>query len=366
MLDALNQLFENNVISEDIKAQIEEAWESRIAENKEKVTQELREEFSRRYEHDRSVMIEAIDRMVTDQLAPEITEFVNDRAELAEAKAKYAVKTRQHAELMKEFVVRQLASEVKELHEDQKSMANKFLKLEEFVVEALANEIAEFYKDKKDLAETKVRLIKEGKQQLEVIKSNFVKRAATMVESVVETSLKTELSQLREDIDAARKADFGRRIFEAFSNEFQASYLNEKSETSKLLKAINVKDLEIAEAQTVAVKAQKIIESKEAEISSLREGMQRQKTMNELLAPLSSGQKEIMSELLESVQTQKLVESFNKYLPAVIEGNAPQKKQALVEAKEITGNKKEVNNSNRSSDADNNIIDIRRLAGLKN
>jgi len=64
------------------------------------------------------------------------------------------------------------------------------------------------------------------------------------------------------------------------------------------------------------------------------------------------------------VKTSKLNESFEKYLPAVIAGNAPQKKQALVEAKEITGNKK-ITNANRSSEEEGNIIEIRRLAGLK-
>jgi hypothetical protein len=138
--------------------------------------------------------------------------------------------------------------------------------------------------------------------------------------------------------------------------------LSEKSETAKLLKVIDKKAFEVTEAQTVAVAAQKIIESKEAEIRALKESSIRKETMNELLAPLASDQKDIMGELLESVQTHKLVESFNKYLPAVIEGNATQKKQALVEAKEITGNK--ISNSNRSEN-DSNIVDIRRLAGLK-
>jgi hypothetical protein len=363
MLDAIKQLFENNVISEDIKAQIEEAWEARVNENRTQITQQLREEFSQRYEHDRAVMVEAIDRMVGEQLAPEIAEFVEDRAQLAEAKAKYAVKMKKDTAVMKEFITRQLASEVSELHEDQKVMASKFFKLEEFVVEALANEIAEFYKDKQDLAETKVRLIREGKNALAKIKTQFVQRAATMVEGVVESSLKTELTQLREDIDAARKADFGRKIFEAFSNEFQTSYINEKSEAAQLLKVIDKKDSQIAEAQTIAVTAQRIIESKEATIRALNESMERKAVMNELLAPLAADQKEIMSELLESVQTVKLHDSFNKYLPAVIEGNAPQKKQALTEAKEITGNK--ISNSNRSSESDGNIVDIRRLAGLK-
>ena len=116
MLDALKNLFENNVVSEEIKESIEAAWEARIVENRNQVTQQLREEFAQRYEHDRQVMVEAIDRMLGDQLKEEIQQFVEDRNQLAEAKAKYAVKMHNDAQLMKEFVTRQLASEVKELH----------------------------------------------------------------------------------------------------------------------------------------------------------------------------------------------------------------------------------------------------------
>jgi len=61
MLDALKNLFENNVISEEVRAEIENAWEARIAENKDVVRSELREEFAQKYEHDKSLMIEAID-----------------------------------------------------------------------------------------------------------------------------------------------------------------------------------------------------------------------------------------------------------------------------------------------------------------
>ena len=46
MLEALKTLFENNVISEEIKADIEKAWDSRITENRTQVTQQLREEFT--------------------------------------------------------------------------------------------------------------------------------------------------------------------------------------------------------------------------------------------------------------------------------------------------------------------------------
>ena len=361
MLDALNKLFEGNVISEEIKESIEAAWETRITENREQVAQQLREEFAQKYEHDKSTMIEAVDRMISDQLASEIGEFADDRKQLAEMKIKYAKKMTESATVMKEFVTRQLASEVKELHEDQMQMVNKFGTLENFVVEALAQEITEFYKDKQELAETKVKLLREGRQEIKKVKEQFVQRAATMVENVVNQRLRSEISSLKEDIEAARRSEFGRKLFEAFAAEYQTSYLNERSETAKLLKVIDMKDLAMQEAAQAVVKAEKILESKQAEIRALKEAQERKAIMSELLSPLSAEQRSIMGELMESVKTSKLNESFEKYLPAVIAGKAPQKRQALVEAKEITGNK--TSKTNRSSD-ESNIIDIRRLAGL--
>jgi hypothetical protein len=366
MLDALKQLFENNVISEEIQESIEKAWETRVNENREQVSQQLREEFAQKYEHDKNVMVEAVDRMISEQLAQELVEFADDRKQLAEMKAKYAVKMKKDADVMKEFVTRQLASEVSELHEDQVVMAQKFGKLESFVIEALAQEITEFFKDKQYLAETKVRLVREGREEIKKVKEQFVQRAAKMVESVVTQNLTSEITALKEDIEAARRADFGRKLFEAFAAEYSTSYLNEKSETAKLLKVIDMKDLAIQEAAQAVVQAEQILESKDAEIRTLKESQERKAIMSELLAPLSAEQREIMGELMESVKTTRLVESFDKYLPSVINGNvgqAPQKKQALVEAKEITGNK--VSNSNRSSEEESNIVDIRRLAGLK-
>jgi hypothetical protein len=363
MLDALKNLFENNVISEEIKESIEAAWEARIVENRTQVTQQLREEFAQRYEHDKQVMVEAIDRMLGDQLREEISQFVEDRNQLAEAKAKVMVKAKKDEKVMKEFITRQLASEVKELHEDQMQMASKFHTLEKFVVEALAQEIAEFHTDKQDIAEMKVRLVREGRQALASMKEQFVKRAAGLVESTVEKTLTKEISQLKEDIESARRNDFGRKLFEAYASEYQNSYLNEKSETAKLLKVIDTKELEVAAARNAVAEARLIAESKEAEVKSLMESKQRQEIMSDLVSPLANTQKSIMIELLESVQTTKLKASFEKYLPAVIAGEAPQKKKALLEAKEVTGNKD--THSVSSSEHESNIFDMRRLAGIK-
>jgi DNA repair exonuclease SbcCD ATPase subunit len=365
MLDALKTLFENDVVSEEVRASIEEAWESKIKENRQAVTAELREEFAKKYEHDKSTMVEAIDTMISERLASEIAEFADDRKQLAEAKAKYAVAQRENAKLLKTFVLEQLSKEVGELHEDQKGMATKFAKLEEFVVEALSKEIAEFYEDKKDLAETKVKLIKEAKSRFADVQKKFVQRSAKMVSETVSKGLKNEITSIKEDIEAARQNDFGRRLFEAFANEYSNSYLNEKSETAKLMKVLNLKDKQLAEAKDAVTQAKTLIETKEVEKKRLVEAAQRKDTINDLIAPLSKDQKDIMMDLLESVQTAKLRTAFDKYLPAVIDGNTPAKQKAtLTEGKEVTGNRDEGVTQQKAKDE--NVFELRRLAGLNN
>lgn len=360
MLDVLKQLFENNVVSEEFKAEIEDAWNKKIQENRENVAAELREEFAQKFEHEKGQLVEAIDKMLTDRLAEEIAEFAEDRKQLAEAKAKYVKKMKKDSEVMKEFVFSKLQSELSELYEDQKKMADNFAKLEEFVVKQLAKEIGEFQQDKKAVVESKVRLIKEGKTQLEKLKKNFIQRSAVKVEEAVVKTLTKEINQLKEDISLARQNDFGRRIFEAFSSEFTHSYLNEKTEVAKVMADLKKKEKALAEAANKMQQVTKLVESKNREIQKMRDLSVRKEVMAELLSPLAKDKRAIMSDLLESVQTAKLKTAFDKYLPAVLSERTAQKK-ALVEAREITGNK----NKTINKDVDSNIIDIRRLAGLK-
>jgi len=363
MLDALKTLFENNVLSEEVRAELQEAWDAKVNENRKQATAELREEFAQKYEHDKGVMVEAIDKMLSDRLAEEISEFAEDRKQLAEAKAKYAVAMRENTDLVKGFVVSQLQKEIKELHEDKKAMHSQYAKLEEFVVEALAGEIAEFHEDKKDLAETKVRLVREAKQHFSKVKQDFIERGAKAVSETVSKTLNKEITALKEDIEEARRNDFGRKLFEAFASEYAHSHLNENSETAKLLNVLNVKDKQLAEAKAAAKKAINLAEAQQKQNKSLVEATRRERIMNGLVAPLSKDQRSIMTDLLESVQTDRLQKSFEKYLPSVIDGNTPAKRKAVLsEATEITGNRIEEKMTLKADES--NVLDLRRLAGL--
>jgi hypothetical protein len=363
MLDAFKQLVESGVMTEETKSVVEAAFAAKIQENREQITAELREEFAQKYTHDKAVMVEAIDKMLSERLSAEMSELHDDKKALSEAKAQYQQRIAEDAKKLEGFVIKQLGKELVEFQGDRKKVAENFAKLEDFVVHALAKEISEFAADKKDLAETKVKLVREAKSKFAEIKQNFIQRAAKVVEGTVTKKLTTEIKQLKEDIDSARNNDFGRKIYEAFAQEFAGSFLNEKSETSKLLKIIQKKDQELAEAKQAVTAKASLVESVQREIRVTKDLMERKAIMAEMLAPLSADKREIMKELLESTPTQKLTESFDKYLPAVMEGQSRKvapKKAILSEGAEITGNR-EV----KAEVGLDNILDIRKLAGLK-
>ena len=356
MFDAISKLVESGVIGEETQKTIQEAWENKVKENKEQAAAELREEFAKRYEHDKNNMVEAIDKMMTDKLSEEITKFVEDRKALAMEKTAYKENVGAHSAKLESFVMNKLAEELNELNVDRKSVHENFSKLEEFVVGALAKEIKEFHEDKKGVVETKVKLVKEAKSQMKKLKDAFITKSAKVVEDAVTKKLGEELTQLKEDITAARQINFGKRVFEAFASEYQSSYLNEKSETSKLLKVVDEQMLKIEEAKKSIDEKQAVIESKEQEIARSKDLMERKETMAELLKPLSKDKADVMNQLLESVQTKDLKSAYAKYLaPVMDDKNVPSNaKKVISEAK-----------GDRAVREDADLTNIRKLAGIQ-
>ena len=365
MLDALKPLLDSDLVTEEARSEINEAWEAKLIEAKEIARAELREEFAQRYEHDKSVMVEALDRMVTESLVAEVEQVRAEKQALAEDRVRFQRTMKESATKFNNFMVSKLAEEIGELRRDRRTHNEGLEKLEGFIVHALAREIQEFAADKRDVVETKVRLVSNARQQLESLKSRFVKESAQKMTQVVAKHLRTELSQLKEDIQVARENNFGRRIFEAYSAEFGATHLNEKAEVRELHDVIAQKDQKIAEAIRFAKKATVLVESKEREVRMLRESNQRQAALDELLAPLNEEKAEVMRNLLESVQTPRLKNAFEKYLPAVLESRAVKATKVITESISVATGDKSARVQEQDDEADNsNVIDLKRLAGL--
>lgn len=471
MEKGLMELLESAVLNEETKTALAEAWNNKLAEVREsvkgEVEAEVREEFSLRYDQDKSNLVEAMDRMLTDAVNKNVKEsleatraLTEERAKLSaaitEARADYKSRVSAHTQMMENFVVSQLKEELKGITEDHAAIqaqrvklaqeisenkavyeqklaedleklqgfvlsklseklnaleaekkaigesriadakklrehrtslneqtAARINKLEGFVLEQLTNELRELETDKSNLQEARVRLVTESKQKLEETKKAFISRASKLVEATVESQLKRELTQLKEDIKSARENLFGRRLFEAFHAEFMTSYLSEGSQVKKLtsqLTEAEAKNAQLAEKLQEGITALETA-SRRVKIAEAREN--RAKTLSDLLSPLSKEKRNVMEELLESVKTPNLKEAFQKYLPTVLaesgkastqgrtvlsEQNVPTQKKTVA----VTGDRpNKLAESARAEDVASQqetaeILDLRRLAGLDN
>ncbi len=366
MFDAIKPLVDSGIINEETKQAISEAWDSKLNEAREQIRTEMRDEFSTRYEHDKSVMVEALDKMVTEGLQAELNEFAEEKQQLAADRVRFNKRMQESAGKFDKFLVSKLAEEIKELRGDRKVAQESTQKLENFVIKSLSEEIQEFAKDKQEVVETKVRLVSEAKSKLAELQHSFIAKSAALVKESVGNKLESELTQLKEDIQVARENNFGRRLFEAFASEFSITHLNENKELAKLHKELELREKVIAEAKATADKTSQLVESKDREIRMIKESQERFNSVTELLKPLNKEKQAVMRELLENVQIDKLKSAFEKYLPAVLNNSvAPkaEKAQMLSEnRKEMTGDKSAKVNVEHS---DNNVITIKRLAGLK-
>ena len=261
MLDVIKPLLDSDLVNEETRTEIQEAWNSKLEETRDQVRAELREEFAQRYEHDKQNMVEAIDRMVTEGLTTELQEVKAEKAQLVEDRVKFNVSMKENASKFNNFMVTKLAEEIKDLRQDRKQQSATVEKLEAFVVEALATEIKEFAQDKQDVVETKVKLVADARQKLEELKTKFVTESAEKMTNAVAKHLKAELSQLQEDIKVARENSFGRKIFETFASEFAGTHLNENAEIRKLMSTIEQKDRQLEETTKVLDETTKLVES---------------------------------------------------------------------------------------------------------
>jgi hypothetical protein len=124
------------------------------------------------------------------------------------------------------------------------------------------------------------------------------------------------------------------------------------------------KDAKLAEAIQITQKAKVLVESKEREMRILKESNQREAALEELLSPLNREKAEVMRNLLESVQTTRLSSAFEKYLPAVLADGSVKSHKVITESVSVATGDKAARANDQENEANSNVIDLKRLAGL--
>lgn len=172
MEELLNKLLEAEVLSEESKKELEEAFQEKLAEASEAAKKEtaadVKAELTEQFVAEKEALVEAIDAKVTEFLTNEIDELKEDIERFRDLEAEYAEK----------------------------------------LVEAKAAMSEELQGDLSELVEK--------------------------IDAFLEIRLSDEMEELREDLDEVRKNDFGRKIFESFADEFMSSYSDEESAEATL------------------------------------------------------------------------------------------------------------------------------------
>ena len=348
------ELLENAVLGDEARVALQEAFSAKLQE----AEQKLQESYAARFEHERSVLVETMDQMLNDVITKELNEFQQDKRSVAAQKVKLAKalaeaktagdkETARKIKMLESFMLKQIASELNEFRADRKQLAEqrqamaqelnesrvqaqasveaRVNKLEEFVLRQLSEELAEFTADKKALVEQRVKLAKEAQTKLHETREAFVSRATTVVDKTLNEVIRKELVQWRDDIKTARENNFGRKIFEAVAAEYMSSYLSEGSAVKKLQKQLAESAKMLSEAQAQIQQKQTLLESEKRAVQVATERAKRVEVMNELLNPLRGDKRAVMENLLSDIKTTNLKEAFARYLPTVMNGNAPRK-----------------------------------------
>lgn len=260
---------------------------------------------------------------------------------------------------------------------------NKINMLETFLANELRKELTEFELDKKDLVDTKKKLISESKQKLKETQKNFINRASELIDKHINTQIRNEFTEMRQDILEARRNNFGRKLYESFYNEFHTNFFNNNNEIKKINESLERLKKERDEALSKVASSERLVETAKQKVKFAEDKARRTLEMNKLLAPLDNEKRKVMESLLSTTKTEFLSSAFNKFLPSVLSTTSnpahENKTRRGVEAVlnesqikrddrvvvEMTGNKK--SNTLSGSSSKNNELDlneVRRLAGI--
>ena len=311
MNELLQKLLEAEILTEETKSELEEAFKTQLEEAitaaKEQEAANVRADLTEQWVTEKETLVEAIDTKVGEFLDAEIEELKEDIERFRDLEAEYAEK----------------------------------------LVEAKAAMADELKSDLSDLVEK--------------------------IDSFLEIRLQAEMEELKEDIETVRKNQFGRKVVEAFADEFMSEFFDDESAQ------VNLRETETRLADTEE-------QLKEAERKLA--AMEREQKLAKVLAPLNGRSKEVMEAILKNVDTKNLEEGYKTFIGRVLKETANSEKEddtvlAESENKETpeeekestetvvnegevkTGDTEEVlNESEETPVVNEKLAHIRKLAGI--
>lgn len=233
--------------------------------------------------------------VLTEDTKNEIkTAFETMISEVA-TKAKEEAEEKIRVELTEQFI-----ADREKLIEALDTKAEEFFTKE---IEELKEDINNFRDLEVEFAEKEVKL----KKQLQETVKGDMQTLVKELDEYLEMTLTAEFEELKESLEEARKNDLGMKIFEAFEQTFRARYVDENKVQSALSEAteeLNTKNKELKKLKE--------------EFATLTHA----KKLAEVLEPLAGRSREVMEAILKTQPTEKLDETYKKYIGRVLTDSA--------------------------------------------
>lgn len=357
MEELLKNLLNNEVLSEETKEEVKNAFSKALAEARAEQEKAVRAELAERYEKDKKDIHKALEQFIESELKDHVAEFRTGVNEVHDMKAKYAG----------------MMSSVKE---QARKYVNKRVGAVEQVIEGiLRKELTELHESEKTNRRAYLQAITEKKAEMDADYEKFRSKGAAVLENIINVQVQSTLEEMREDIVAARKADFGREIYETFMNTFRRQFFDSSKEFSKVTSELREARKELAQSRKETAKklkeARKFANAERTKRARIEESVTRAKSIGKMLSGLNGSSREKMKHLLEATKTSDLSKTYRKYLPEILnesrgtsspKSRKDNKRKLNETALELrTGGNRTVKES--SSADDDEIVEIRRLAG---
>ena len=351
-----------NITTSEAKRAFEELMKDKVEQIRKEVRQEVFEEFSKQAKIDKENIVESVNTVMNkvvadnqkkneilkknlikeklalkesrDNLEKEKMDFQESvkadfnkkldaykkemDTKLAEAKADYIQKATK-------FLNETLKTEVSELRNDKKQLAESLNKFGKFISDQVAIYAKEHMKEMKSLDALRVRLVKEHSERLAETKKKFFMEAAGKMEKFTNAVIARELKEYRQDIAESRKKSFGAKLFEAFAKEYAIKFFNEDKVVKSMLESVKASQNKLIATNKALEKQLKESKEENKNASKINEKLMREKIITENVSILAKDKQDMIKNLIKDVPTEKLQESINKYLPMILNDSAKTK-----------------------------------------
>lgn len=271
--------------------------------------------------------------LLTDDSKKQLSEAFAASLNEAIDQAKQETEVKVRAELTEQFV-----TEKEALVEAIDS------KVEQWIA-AHKEELDESVSDFRDLeAEYATRLVEARKEISETVKQDMAE-LINQLDAFTTQCLEEEFAELEASIEEVKKYQFGKEIFEAVAKTFENKFTDSNDTLNKLRET----ETKLAETEKSLTEASKNLAA-----------VKRNQKMNEVLEPLNGLSREIMETILKTSPTEKLEETYEKFIGRVLHdaSNKSEKESASAPVLAESEEKKIVNENTKVVTGDTEVKNI--------